>query len=135
MEFIPYLLGVDSLDENIIKGFNILKRKEDPTFISIKYRHEISSRSELRADRLWSRLVPKEIEGMSLFKPRYAMIPLEMSPYVVIEEYDGSEKYYIDYNKYGIKKIQEIIGDINQTNKLSAIQEVIYKVIRGNVCQ
>lgn len=58
------------------------------------------------------------------------MIPLEMVPYVVIREYDGSETYHIDYNKYGIAKIQTILAKIDNTEKLAAIQTVIDTIVK-----
>ncbi len=135
VETIPYLLGASQLYEKTINKFNALKKKQDPNFVPLEYIHQIRNRPEIRADKLWSRLVPKENredEDMDGWDPRYVLVPLEMAPYVVINEYDGSEWHSIDYNKYGINKIQEILGNTNDADKLSAIQEVINKVIYEN---
>jgi len=131
MDSIPYLLGVDDLHNHSVRVFNSLKQKQDPTFVQIAYKWEIRTRPEVRADPLWSKCVPEEKEGMSASTARYVMVPLEMVPFVVVDEYDGAEGYYIDYNAYGIKKIQAILIDPTQTEKLVAIQQVINTVAEG----
>ncbi len=130
VETIPYLLGKDQLKEGSLTKFNNLKKKENPDFVPLKYVFQISTRPEVRADKLWSSVVPKEKEGMSCSTTRYVLVPLDMAPYVIIHEYDGTETYSIDYNKYGIKKIQEILVSTSDTDKISAIQDVIDKVVR-----
>ncbi len=130
MTSIPYLLNIDGLDEKTLKKFNILKKTQDSTFVPLKHRWEIRSRPEVRADTLWSSLVPHERESMSPYNLRYVLVPLEMAQYVDIREYDGTESYSVNYSKYGIQKIQEILANTTDTDKLSAIQEVINKVIR-----
>ncbi len=130
MDTIPYLLAKDNLNERILKKFNALKRQEEPQFVPIKYAWELNSRPELRADTLWSQLVPKADKTMSLFTTRYVLIPIEMVPFVTIDEYDGGETHHIDYNKYGIKKIQTILSNTHDANTLPAIQAVIDTVLR-----
>jgi hypothetical protein len=64
---------------------------------------------------------------------RYIMIPEEYIPYVNIDEYDGSETCYIDYNKYGIDNITLIMSDSTYTNdiKVDKVQELL-NTIREN---
>ncbi len=124
---IPYLLCIDDLTDKVINNFNRLKKKEDPNFVPFD---KIYSRPELRADKLWSRVVPKHDQYMCPSDIRYVLVPREMVPYVVIHKYDGREHHTLDYNKYGIHKIQEILQTTIITDKLSAIQEVIDKVLR-----
>jgi hypothetical protein len=60
---------------------------------------------------------------------RYVMIDEKYVPYVNISEYDGSETYFIDYNKYAIDKIKVIMFDnIKNDDKILYVQEILEEV-------
>jgi hypothetical protein len=116
METVPFLLGIDYVPDNYIRKYNTLKKKE--TQEPIKSRYEISMSQ--RADSVWAKIVPSSDTGGC----HYVLIPKVFTDYVVVHSYDGSERHSINYDKYGMDAIKNIIVDGTLTDS-ERIEKII----------
>ena len=130
MPLIPFLLSPMYMSSDIVHKYNDLKMLEDPDFELLEVNG--STRNIQRADYLWASVMPPPrtilIKNKSdAWDCRYVMIDEKYVPYVNISEYDGSETYSIDYNKYAIDKIKVIImsDDIKNDDKILYVQEIL----------
>ena len=132
MPLIPFLLAPMYISSDIIKKYNKLKTLEDPDFKPLELYG--STKIIQRADYLWASVMPPPnilIKKKSdAWDCRYVMIDEKYVPYVNIIEYDGSETYSIDYNRYAMDKIKVIIMsvDIKNDDKILYIQEILEQV-------
>ena len=94
-----------------------------------------STKKIQRADYIWASIMPPPrtilIKNKSdAWDCRYVMIDEKYVPYVNISEYDGSETYFIDYNKYAIDKIKVIMSEMVWDElKIIAIQEILEELV------
>ena len=129
MKEVSFLLSPLYLSESIIEKYNSIKQTQDVNFKPIK--QYLGIKKEMRADIIWAKIMPSnKNKEQDSWDCRYIMIPEEYVPYVNIDEYDGSETCYIDYNKYCIDKITLIITDSTYTNdiKVDKIEELLNKI-------
>ena len=132
MPLIPFLLAPMYISSDIIHRYNDLKTLEDPGFKPLELYG--NSKKIQRADYLWASVMPPPtilIKNKSdAWDCRYVMIDEKYVPYVNISEYDGSETYSIDYNRYAMDKIKVIImsDDIKNDDKILYIQEILEEV-------
>ena len=68
------------------------------------------------------------------FNPKYTRvrkitIPKRYENYYVITEYDGDEKCNIDYNRYKIDQISQVLSnEMNNDDKIKKINEIVNKI-------
>ena len=129
MPLIPFLLAPMYMSSDIVHKYNELKTLEDP---GLKLFGLYDSTQKIqRADYLWASVMPPPrtilIKNKSdAWDCRYVMIDEKYVPYVNISEYDGSETYSIDYNRYAMDKIKVIIEEsVWDQLKVLAIQEIL----------
>lgn len=126
---IPFLLAPMYISSDIVHKYNELKMLEDPEFKHLELYG--NTKKIQRADYLWASIMPPPptilIKNKSdAWDCRYVMIDEKYVPYVNINEYDGSETYTIDYNKYAIDKIKTIMTEtVWDELKIMAIQEIV----------
>jgi hypothetical protein len=129
MPLIPFLLAPMYISSDLVHKYNDLKTLEDPDFTPLELYG--STKKIQRADYLWASIMPPPrtilIKNKSdAWDCRYVMIDEKYVPYVNISEYDGSETYSIDYNKYAMDKIKAIIEEsVWDQLKVLAIQEIL----------
>jgi hypothetical protein len=129
---IPFLLAPMYISSDIVHKYNELKMLEDPGFTPLELYG--STKKIQRADYIWASIMPPPrtilIKNKSdAWDCRYVMIDEKYVPYVNISEYDGSETYFIDYNKYAIDKIKVIMFDnIKNDDKILYVQEILEEV-------
>ena len=129
MPLIPFLLAPMYISSDIVHRYNELKMLEDPDFKPLELYG--NTKKIQRADYLWASIMPPPrtilIKNKSdAWDCRYVMIDEKYVPYVNISEYDGSETYFIDYNKYAIDKIKTIMTEtVWDQLKIMAIQEIL----------
>jgi hypothetical protein len=133
MPLIPFLLAPMYISSDIVHRYNDLKTLEDPDFKPLELYG--STKKIQRADYLWASVMPPRCPILIKNKSdawdcRYVMIDEKYVPYVNISEYDGSETYSIDYNKYAMDKIKVIImsDDIKNDDKILYVQEILEEV-------
>ena len=135
MPLIPFLLAPMYISSDIVHKYNELKMLEDPGFKPLELYG--STKKIQRADYIWASIMPPPrtilIKNKSdAWDCRYVMIDEKYVPYVNISEYDGSETYFIDYNKYAIDKIKTIMTEmVGNESKVLAIQEILEELEKG----
>ena len=135
MPLIPFLLAPMYISSDIVHRYNELKMLEDPGFKPLELYG--STKKIQRADYIWASIMPPPrtilIKNKSdAWDCRYVMIDEKYVPYVNISEYDGSETYFIDYNKYAIDKIKTIMTEmVGNESKVLAIQEILEELEKG----
>ena len=126
---IPFLLAPMYISSDIVHKYNKFKTLEDPDFTPLELYG--NTKKIQRADYLWASVMPPPrtilIKNKSdAWDCRYVMIDEKYVPYVNISEYDGSETYTIDYNRYAIDKIKTILSEtVWDELKILAIQEIV----------
>lgn len=118
---VPFLLGVDGLRDNQLKKFNKFKKKQDPSWVDIQYC------KEFRADPIWASIIPKSKGAdQSSHDCRYVLIPTKFRNCITVHEYDGSEIGEINFHKYALDTIREILDNaaLTDSERIEKIKEV-----------